>query len=126
MQQLYFFPVFDERLVRSIVIKELKRYKALKVRLQNKEELEGIGIKEDLFIKVYDNDQINKLKVIQIERALNNSLDFDEKRIIELKYLQPYRENDVSIYMELGLQKNKYYEKKKSAIFQLAYSLGII
>ena len=124
--QLSFFPDVDEKEVRSLVVKELKKYKALKIQLENKKEQMENGIEGDLFPKLLNNDLQNKLKVIQIERVLNNSLDSVERQIIELKYLSNERQNDLNIYLELGLQKKPYYEKKKTAIFMIASSLGII
>lgn len=124
--QLSFFPDIDEKEVRSLVVKELKKYKALKIQLENKKEQKENGIEEDLFPKLLNNDLQNKLKVIQIERALSNSLDSIERQIIEMKYLSNERQNDLNIYLELGLQKKPYYEKKKTAIFMIASSLGII
>ncbi len=124
--QLSFFPDIDEKEVRSIVVKELKKYKALKIQQQNKLELSEKGIQGNIFPKLLQNDLENELKVIQMERALNNSLDQLERQIIEMKYLSTERQNDLNIYLELGLQKTAYYEKKKTAIFMIASSLGII
>lgn len=124
--QLSFFPDVDEKEVRSLVVKELKKYKALKVQMENKKEQNENGIEGDLFPKLQNNEIQNKLKVIQIERALSNSLDSVERQIIEMKYLSKEQQNDISIYMDLGLQKKPYYEKKKTAIFMIASSLGII
>lgn len=124
--QLAFFPDVDEKKIRSIVVKELKKYKALKVQLQNKQERCDKGIEGYLFPKLLENDVENELKVIQIERALKYSLDSIEREIIEMKYLSLERQNDLNIYLDLGLQKKPYYEKKKTAIFMIASSLGII
>lgn len=124
--QLSFFPDVDEKMVRSLVVKELKLYKALKIRQQNKKELNDNGITDQIFPKLMENDSENEFKVIHMERALNNSLDSLERQIIEMKYLGPERQNDINIYLELGLQKTPYYEKKKLAIFMIASTLGII
>lgn len=124
--QLAFFPEVDEKKIRSIVVKELKKYKALKVQQQNKLEQCEKGIEGHLFPKLFENDLENELKVIQIERALKYSLDSIEREIIEMKYLSLERQNDLNIYLDLGLQKKPYYEKKKTAIFMIASSLGII
>lgn len=124
--QLSFFPDIDEKKVRSLVAKELKLYKALKIRQQNKKELDENGITEHIFPKLLENDAENEFKVIHMERALNNSLDQIERQIIEMKYLSRERQNDINIYLELGLQKTPYYEKKKQAIFMIASTLGII
>jgi ArpU family phage transcriptional regulator len=124
--QLSFFPDVDEKKIRSVVVKELKKYKALKIQQQNKHELTEKGIKGSIFPKLIENDAENELKVIQMERAINNSLDCIERKIIEMKYLSLERQNDINIYLDLGLQKTNYYDKKKVAIFMLASSLGII
>ncbi|MFJ7585617.1 ArpU family phage packaging/lysis transcriptional regulator [Bacillus cereus] len=124
--QLSFFPDIDEKEVRSIVVKELKKYKALKIQQKNKLELNEKGIQGNIFPKLLQNDLENELKVIQMERALNNSLDQLERQIIEMKYLSKEKQNDLSIYLDLGLQKKQYYEKKKTAIFMIATAIGII
>ncbi|MBK5459245.1 MULTISPECIES: ArpU family phage packaging/lysis transcriptional regulator [Peribacillus] len=124
--KLSFFLDIDEKKVRSLVAKELKLYKALKIRQQNKRELDENGITNHIFPKLLDNDAENEFKVIHMERTLNNSLDQIEQQIIEMKYLGQERQNDIYIYMELGLQKTRYYEKKKQAIFMIAQTLGII
>lgn len=126
MSQLSLFPDIDEKKVRSLVVRELKLYKALKIYQQNKRELSEHGIAESIFPRLLKNDAENQFKVIHMERALNDSLDSIERKIIEMKYLTPERQNDINIYMELGLQKTAYYDKKKVAIFQIASSLGII
>lgn len=124
--QLALFPDVDEKYIRSIVVKELKKYKALKVQMENKKEKFEKGIEGNLFPKLLENDAENELKVIQIERAFQNSLDSIERKIIEMKYLEPERQNDLNIYLELGIRKEVYYEKKRIAIMQIASSLGII
>lgn len=40
-KQLSFLPPIDEKDVRNTIIKELKRYKALKVQLENRKEREA-------------------------------------------------------------------------------------
>ncbi|MEC1723923.1 ArpU family phage packaging/lysis transcriptional regulator [Schinkia azotoformans] len=125
-KELSFLAKDDVKKVCSVVVEELKNYKALKVRLQNKKEQCEKGIEGDLFPKLIDNEQRNELKVIQIDRALENSLDDTERKIIEMKYLSKERQNDLNIYLELGIQKTPYYELKKTAIIKIAISLGII
>ena len=123
--QLSFFPEVDEKKVRSIVVKELKLYRALKIQQLNKKELNARGITIDIFPKLNDNDKEKKMKVLHMERALNN-LDNIERTIIEKKYLSIERQNDINIYLDLFLQKTSYYEKKKQAIFMIAHCLNII
>ncbi|GAB6254507.1 ArpU family phage packaging/lysis transcriptional regulator [Peribacillus sp. N1] len=127
-KQLSLFEDVNEKEVRKTIARELKHYKALKIRQQNKQELTENGISFSIFPKLLDNDNENEneFKVIHMERALQNSLDSIERKIIEMKYLGSERQNDINIYMELGLQKKPYYEKKKTAIFMIAKTLGII
>ncbi|MEC0417062.1 ArpU family phage packaging/lysis transcriptional regulator [Bacillus subtilis] len=123
-EQLSFMVPVDARAVRKIVIKELKDYRALKVQMENKRECESAGM--SLFPSLRDSHNINELKVKQMERALQNSLDDLERLIIEKKYLTASAVKDISIYMDLGIKKNTYYELKKRAIYRLATALGII
>ncbi|UAT31947.1 ArpU family transcriptional regulator [Bacillus badius] len=124
-KQLKFFRDIDEREVQNLIIGELREYRALKVQIENKKEQEAAGI-INLFPSVRQQDRLNELKVKQIERALANSLDFIERRIIEMKYVTSQETKDINIYLELGLKKGKYYEKKRAAIYRLATALGVI
>ncbi|MCB7160420.1 ArpU family transcriptional regulator [Bacillus subtilis] len=112
------------RTVRKIVIKELKDYRALKVQLENKKESVDAGISP--FPSIRDSFILNELKVKQMERALENSLDDEERMIIEKKYLTASQTKDIHIYMELGMKKDTYYEIKQRAILRIATALGII
>ena len=98
-------------------MKELKLFRALKIQQLNKKELNEIGITIDIFPKLKDNDQEKKMKVMHMERALEN---------LYMKYLGIERQNDINIYLDLCLQKTSYYEKKKQAIFMVAHCLNII
>ncbi|KRT94088.1 hypothetical protein CHCC14821_2781 [Bacillus paralicheniformis] len=124
IEQLTFFEPVDTRAVREIVIKELKDYRAIKVQLENQKECENRGMKA--FPSLRDSSTFNELKVKQMERALQNSLDDEERLIIEKKYLTAARVKDINIYMDLGITKNAYYRLKKRAIYRLATALGII
>ncbi|TWN69625.1 hypothetical protein CHCC10893_3471 [Bacillus licheniformis] len=106
------------------MIKELKDYRAIKVQLENQKECENRGMKA--FPSLRDSSAFNELKVKQMERALQNSLDDEERLIIEKKYLTAARVKDINIYMDLGITKNAYYRLKKRAIYRLATALGII
>ncbi|MCY7792042.1 ArpU family phage packaging/lysis transcriptional regulator [Bacillus haynesii] len=123
--QLAFLPPIDEKEVRNTIIRELKRYKALKVQLENWKEREAAGI-TDLFPRLRDPLAFNELKVSQMDRALKQSLDDDELKIIQTKYLSSKKIKDIEIYMEMGLKKDKYYQVKRRAIYNLATALGII
>lgn len=123
-EQLSFLEKIDEKEVRKIVIKLLKEYRALKVQIENKKECANVGI--DLFPSLRDSYNHNELKVRQIERALEQSLDDEELLIIEKKYLTSTRIKDIEIYMQLGLKKDTYYDVKNRAMNRIATALGII
>lgn len=125
MEQLSLFGEIDEKEVRRKVAKELKKYKALKVAIINKQELDEEGL-DNIFPKLCDSDKEKFIKYKQIHRALTEALDETERIIIERKYLGPTRVKDISIYLDMGLKKEKYYEYKKSAISLIATALRII
>ncbi|WP_301171050.1 ArpU family phage packaging/lysis transcriptional regulator [Brevibacillus nitrificans] len=124
-EQMSFLQPVNETEVRKAVVKELKEYKALRVAVQNKQELREKGIGQ-LFPRLQQTETINELKAKQIERALQYSLDEIERRIIEEKYLSTSRVKDINVYLDLGLTKDQYYESKKDAITQIAKALGMI
>ncbi|MED2135269.1 ArpU family phage packaging/lysis transcriptional regulator [Brevibacillus porteri] len=124
-EQLSFLEPVDEKEVRKAVVKALKEYKALRVAVQNKQELQEKGI-DQLFPRIQKSESMNELKARQIERALQYSLDEVERQIIEEKYLSTSRVKDINIYLEMGLDKDRYYESKKEAIAQIAKALGMI
>jgi len=125
VEQLSFLDEINEKEIRKTIIKELKNYRAVKVQLENRKECNAAGV-VSLFPSLRKQDTFNELKVKQIERALDQGLDVIEKEIITKKYLEPLLMNDLNIYMELGLKKDVYYMKKRSAILNLATALGII
>ncbi|OLP65493.1 hypothetical protein BACPU_15810 [Bacillus pumilus] len=73
-EQLCLLPGIDEKQVRNALIKELKVYRALKVKEENRKEQEANGA-TGLFPSLRNQEVLNELKVRQIERALENSLD---------------------------------------------------
>ncbi|WP_188066615.1 ArpU family phage packaging/lysis transcriptional regulator [Brevibacillus brevis] len=124
-EQLSFLEPVNEKEVRKAVVKALKEYKALRVAVQNKQERQEKGI-DQLFPRLQKSESTNELKARQIERALQYSLDEVERQIIEEKYLSTSRVKDINIYLEMGLDKDRYYESKKEAIAQIAKALGMI
>ncbi|MCM3225970.1 ArpU family phage packaging/lysis transcriptional regulator [Terribacillus saccharophilus] len=103
----------------------LKEYRALKIQIENRREQEEAGV-VGLFPSLRHAGQLNEIKVRQIERVLEGSLDFIERQIIDLKYLNPMEINDLNIYMDLGIKKGKFYKKKRSALIRIATSLCMI
>ena len=124
MEQMSFFEDIDAREMRRLVVKELKNYKALQVRMKNRQERNEAGYAV-LFPKMKD-DQIHEIKFRQIERALQNSLDEDQREIIKMKYLGDKKINDSYVYNELMIKRDDFYEKKGSAIRLIATALEII
>ncbi|MBM7692833.1 ArpU family phage transcriptional regulator [Peribacillus deserti] len=116
---------FNEREIQKLVIAELKVYKVLKIQLANLEERERAGM-SDLFPTIRESDGKTNLKVMQIARALEESLDSLEKELIEKKYLSSSDPTDLEVYLDLGIKKAKYYAKKKEALNCIATALGII
>lgn len=125
MSQLSFFEDIDEKEMRRLVVKELKNYKALCVRMKNQEEQAQAGCVV-LFPKLKDDDKNHEIRFKQIERTLENALDNDQRQIIELKYLGNEKVKDSYVYNELMMRRDNFYENKKSAIQLIATALGII
>ncbi|WJE28973.1 ArpU family phage packaging/lysis transcriptional regulator [Bacillus altitudinis] len=115
----------NEKQVRQTLINELKLYKALKVKQENLDEQKANGILT-LFPRLKDQNVCSELKVRQIERALEYSLDEVEQDIIRMKYLTSRMVKDLEVCEELGLKKDRYYKLKKQATFKLSTALGII
>ncbi|HEK9103311.1 TPA: ArpU family transcriptional regulator [Bacillus pseudomycoides] len=127
MEQLVFFPEIDDKTQKAIekeVIKVLKDYRALKIRIENQQENDREGI--SLFPEIRNTRKISDIKFRQIDKALHHCLDEDESKIIEMKYLSNKRLKDEVIYEEIGLYKNAYYAKKRTALRLIATSLGMI
>ena len=124
-EQLSLLSEIDEKQVRNALIKELKVYRALKVKEKNRKEQEANGA-TGLFPSLRNQEVLNELKVRQIERALENSLDEIEQDIIRMKYLTSRVVKDLEVCEELGLKKDRYYKLKKQATFNLSTALGII
>ncbi|WP_342497863.1 ArpU family phage packaging/lysis transcriptional regulator [Bacillus sp. FSL L8-0654] len=115
----------NEKQVRQTLINELKLYKALKIKQENLDEQKANGILT-LFPRLIDQNVCSELKVRQIERALEYSLDEIEQDIIRMKYLTSRMVKDLEVCEELGLKKDRYYKLKKQATFKLSTALGII
>lgn len=126
IRQLTFLPELNEKEVRNIVIKELKTYRSLKIQAENRREQKEKGVIGLLFPQLRKSTEYNELKVNQMDRALKHCLDQDEYSIIEKKYLSPEKIKDLEIMIELGLKRDKFYQVKRQAIYNIATALGII
>ncbi|MBJ8031464.1 ArpU family phage packaging/lysis transcriptional regulator [Bacillus cereus group sp. N21] len=127
MEQLSFFPEIDDKeykLIQKAVVKVLRDYKALAVRMENQSECERESIQ--LFPELRDTRKINDYKYLQIKRALEHSLDPEQKEIIERKYLNNGLMSDKAIKAQMILENNWYYYQKKNAIMAIATALRII
>jgi len=125
IEQLELFEEVDESIVRSEVVKALIEYRALKVQRENMQERLAADALH-LYPSVRKVNPLNELKVKQMERALNQSLNEEERQIIVKKYLSGVKIKDIEVYLDLGLDKDRYYEIKRSAINLIATALGII
>ncbi|AFU12931.1 phage transcriptional regulator, ArpU family [Bacillus thuringiensis MC28] len=125
MNQLSFFEDIDEKEMRRLVVKELKNYKALCVRMKNQEEQAQAGCVV-LFPKMKGDDKNHEIRFKQIERTLQKALDKEQQQIIELKYLGNEKVKDSYVYNELMMRRDNFYENKKVAIRLIATALGII
>jgi len=127
MEQLSFFPEIDDKeykLIQKAVVKVLRDYKALAVRMENQSECERESIQ--LFPELRDTRKINDYKYLQIKRALEHSLDPEQKEIIERKYLNNDLISYKAIKAQMMLENNWYYYQKKNAIMAIATALRII
>lgn len=125
VKQLSLIPEVNEKEVRNTVIKELKTYRSLKIQAENRREQKKKGV-IGLFPQLRKSTEYNELKVKQMDRALKHCLDQDEYSIIEKKYLSPEKIKDLEIMIELGLKRDKFYQVKRQAIYNIATALGII
>ncbi|MGH0448512.1 ArpU family transcriptional regulator [Bacillus mycoides] len=128
MEQLAFFPEItneEYKKIQKIVARELFNYKALAVRMKNQEECVSESIR--LFPELRDTRKLNDYKYKQIKRALEHSLDIEQRDIIERKYLKNTGwVSDKSVKAQMMLQNDWYYCQKKNAIMAIATALGII
>ncbi|PGE59250.1 ArpU family transcriptional regulator [Bacillus wiedmannii] len=128
MEQLAFFPEItneEYKQIQKIVAKELFNYKALEVRMKNQEECINESIQ--LFPEIRDTRKFNDYKYKQIKRALEHSLDIEQRDIIERKYLKNTGwVSDKNVKAQMMLQNDWFYFQKKNAIMAIATALRII
>ncbi|MFK4417181.1 ArpU family phage transcriptional regulator [Bacillus sp. RC251] len=128
MEQLALFPEItneEYKQIQKIVAKELFNYKALEVRMKNQEECINESIQ--LFPEIRDTRKFNDYKYKQIKRALEHSLDIEQRDIIERKYLKNTGwVSDKNVKAQMMLQNDWFYFQKKNAIMAIATALRII
>lgn len=127
MEQLSFFREISNeeyKQIQKAVVRVLRDYKALSVRMTNQSECERESVQ--LFLELRDTRKINDYKYLQIKSALDNSLDPEQKEIIERKYLKGGLMSDKAIKAQMMLENNWYYYQKKSASMAIATALRII
>lgn len=67
------------------MIEELKKYKVLRVRFQNRRERRELGV--DILFPELRKMDMYELKYRQLQRAFEHALDQEEQRILEMKYM---------------------------------------
>lgn len=102
----------------------LKEYRALKIRFENEVEQEQEGI--SLFPEIRNTRRVSNIKFKQIDKSLQNVLDYDNAEIIRMKYLNGEKIKDSFTYQELLIKRDHFYNKRKNAIRLIATSLGMI
>ncbi|MEB3057511.1 ArpU family phage packaging/lysis transcriptional regulator [Bacillus pseudomycoides] len=63
--------------------------------------------------------------IMELEEAVENSLNTIEKRIIREGYIKSTEHSWVKMSQGLSLSKTPYYNKRNKAFYRLAYALGI-
>lgn len=127
MEQLAFFEDIGDKEYKQIqkqVVKALSSYKALVVFMTNKTECERENVNP--FPELRKADKIKEIKYVQINRALEFSLDPEQRKIIQLKYLRDGRISDKEVKAQMYIENNWYYYQKKSAILNIATALRMI
>ncbi|MGE8078118.1 ArpU family phage packaging/lysis transcriptional regulator [Peribacillus loiseleuriae] len=115
----------NDRELKKIVAAELKFYKALKVAMENRNELRESGVSQ-IFPQLANREVETEIKYKQIHRTLTEVLDHNQRQILERKYLGGDPINDIEIYLDMGLTKDQFYVIKKEAIRLVATALRII
>lgn len=144
MEQLSFI----EDIPKSKYVRQTERalyeYSALKIALQNEEELEkeGLGNLFPSMVPAYEESMgggtisnptetwalrraEKKLKVTQIDRALS-ILSSEERKMIQTKYLDQGQPSDVRASIDLEWPERTYFRVKDRALRKIATALNII
>ncbi len=116
----------DIKLVEDEVVKKLKNYPLLKVKVENVQEQESKGLNPFASYRDRAKFEEEELTVTQLERAFK-ILNSIQLKVIQQKYIyNPENISDATIYTNLLLKKQVYYSIRKTAINKMAEALGII
>ncbi|MHC8523962.1 ArpU family phage packaging/lysis transcriptional regulator [Rossellomorea sp. H39__3] len=114
------------RETRKAAVKKLKKLRPLITWYRNKEAAEKLGVKQSLFNEEQKEEKliIKELRYRQF-KAILDDLQEDERKIIEMKYLDVQSKSDLFIMEELHLKKDPYYIKKNAALDALAINFDL-
>ncbi len=116
----------DTKLAEDEVVKKLKNYPLLKVKVENVREQESKGLNPFASYRDKVKFEEEELTVTQLERAFE-ILNSTQLKVIQQKYIyNPENISDATIYTTLLLKKQVYYSIRKTAINKMAEALGII
>lgn len=79
---------------------------------------------EDCAISNVDRETEMHRHVLSVRRAVSK-LNFEEQRLIILRYLKQENMTDVAAYLELGMSERNYYRLRNKAFYKIAFALRI-
>lgn len=79
---------------------------------------------EDVAVWNVDNELRLRQAYDRVQRGLNG-LKPVKRRIIEMRYLEDDDVTDYQVYMELNLSERSYYRRKSSALYEMAFAMGL-
>lgn len=111
-------PHFDEK-GRYYTAEQVKRMRHLVTR-------DAATLEKFLYDYPYLTDsEIDQYKKRAIDRSMK-TLNLDEQTIIEMKFFNRKRPNDIRVMMDLNISNTSYYRVKKRALEKLTISLDIV
>lgn len=111
---------------RKLTVKKLKQLRPLITWYKNKEVAESHGVKQSLFNEEQNEDKRKSKELTYHQfRAILDDLQEEERKIIEMKYLDVQAKSDLFIMEELHLKKDIYYSTKNDALDALAVNFDL-
>lgn len=111
---------------RKAAVKKLKQLRPLITWYKNKEVAESHGVNQSLFNEQQHEDKRKSKELTYHQfKAILDDLQEDERRIIEMKYLDVQAKSDLFIMEELHLKKDIYYSTKNDALDALAVNFDL-